>query len=52
MTGESFDCEVGELVEHLRRGRSIRNQSAWNVEYALPELAVLGPVQVVVHEVV
>ena len=52
MTGESFDCEASELLEHLKRVRSIRNQSAWDVEYALPELTVLGPVQVVVHEVV
>ena len=52
MTGESFDCEASELLGHLKRVKSIRSQSAWNVESALPGLAVLVPVQVVVHEVV
>ena len=51
MNGENFDCEVSELVERLKRVRSIRKQSAWNVECALPELAVLVPVKVVVREI-
>ena len=52
MNGENLDCEVSGQMEHLKRVMSTRNQSAGNVEFALPVPAMLGPMQVVVLVVV